>query len=249
MHYVRLGRSGLKVPRVRMGTLTFGREADEETCFQLLDRFLELGGNFIDTSDIYGMGASEEIIGNWLKKRGTRDKIVLATKVYQTTGPGPNDYGLSRLHIQQAVEASLRRLQTEVIDLYQIHWWDPNTPIEETMEALNDLVRNGTVRYLGCSNVAAWQLSKSLHVAERHNWSRFVSIQPCYNALNRSIENEVLPLCRDEGIGVIPYHIMAGGMLTGKYRREQPMPKGARFGVFRIYQKLYDDSGLDIVEP
>ena len=184
-----------------LGTMTFGREADETMSFKLMDRYVELGGNFLDTADAYTTGVSEEIVGRWLKARGARNRIVLATKVYGTMGPGPNDGGLSRLHIQQAIEASMKRLQTDVIDLYQIHRWDANAPLEETLEALNDLVRQGKVRYIGCSNLAAWQLSRFLHTADIHLWSRFVSLQPIYNALNRSIESELLPLCEAEGLG------------------------------------------------
>jgi len=229
--------------------MTFGREADEPTSFQLMDRFVDLGGNFIDTADIYSAGASEEIVGRWLKKRGMRDKIILATKVYGVTGPGPNDGGLSRLHIQQAVEASLKRLQTDVIDLYQIHRWDPSTPIEETLETLNDLVRQGKVRYLGCSNLAAWQLCKFLQASKENHWSKFISIQPIYNALNRSIESELLPLCAREGLGVITYNPLAGGMLTGKYKRGGAMPSGARLEAFKnYYQRYYTEEALDLVE-
>jgi len=249
MEYVRLGRSGLKVARVCLGTMTFGREADETMSFKLMDRYVEMGGNFFDTADAYTTGVSEEIIGRWLKARGVRPKIVLATKVYGTMGPGPNDGGLSRLHIQQAVEASMKRLQTDVIDLYQIHRWDPQTPVEETLEALNDLVRRGQVRYIGCSNLAAWQMCKSLQASDSHLWSRFVSVQPIYNALNRSIESEILPLCADEGLGVITYNPLGGGMLTGKYKRGEPMPTGARLEAFQIYyQRYYTDEAFNIVE-
>ena len=249
MDYTRLGQSGLKVARVCLGTMTFGREADEGMSFKLMDRYVELGGNFIDTADAYSTGASEEIVGRWLKQRGARDNIVLATKVFGVMGPGPNDGGLSRLHIQRAVEASLKRLQTEVIDLYQIHRWDPNVPIEETLEALNDLVRQGKVRYLGCSNLAARQLARYLHLAERRYWSRFVSIQPIYNALNRGIELELLPLCAEEGLGVITYNPLAGGMLTGKYKRGEAMPTGARLEAFRMYyERYFTEDALGIVE-
>jgi len=229
--------------------MTFGREADEGMSFKLMDRYVELGGNFIDTADAYSTGASEEIVGRWLKQRGARDHVVLATKVFGVMGPGPNDGGLSRLHIQRAVEASLKRLQTEVIDLYQIHRWDPNVPIEETLEALNDLVRQGKVRYLGCSNLAARQLARYLHLAERRYWSRFVSIQPIYNALNRGIELELLPLCAEEGLGVITYNPLAGGMLTGKYKRGEAMPTGARLEAFRMYyERYFTEDALGIVE-
>ena len=180
MDYVNLGRSGIMVSRACLGTMTFGREADEAAAFQILDRFVELGGNLVDTADVYTTGASEEVVGRWLHKRGVRDQIVLATKVYGVTGPGPNDGGLSRVHIQRAVEASLRRLHTDVIDLYQIHRWDPRVPLEETAEALSDLVRQGKVRYLGCSNLAAWQILRYLHAADTHGWTRFACVQPVY---------------------------------------------------------------------
>jgi len=249
MDYVRLGRAGLKVSRVCLGTMTFGREADEETSFRILDRFVELGGTFIDTADAYTSGASEEIIGRWLQKRKARSQVVLATKVHGTMGPGPNDGGLSRLHVQQAVDASLTRLQTDVIDLYQIHRWDPQVPVEETVAVLDDLVRAGKVRYIGCSNLAAWQLAKFLHAAERAGRTRLVSLQPVYNALNRGIEHEILPLCADEGLGVVTYNPLAGGMLTGKYRRGEALPTGARLGAFSAYyDRYYTDMAFDVVE-
>jgi aryl-alcohol dehydrogenase-like predicted oxidoreductase len=249
MEHVRLGRSGLKVARVCLGTMTFGREADEQASFQLMDRYVELGGNFFDTADMYSAGVSEEVVGRWLKQRGVRQKIVLATKVYNTMGPGPNDGGLSRLHIQQGVQASLKRLQTDVIDLYQIHRWDPDAPLEETIEALNDLVRQGYVRYIGCSNLAAWHLAKALHISRENRWSRFISIQPVYSALNRGIESELLPLCADEGLGVITYNPLAGGMLTGKYKRGEPMPSGARLEAFQIYyERYFTDQATRLVE-
>ncbi len=249
MDYVRLGRAGLKVSRICLGTMTFGREADEETSFKIMDRYVELGGNFFDTADVYSAGKSEEVVGRWLKQHSARDNIVLATKVYGAMGKGPNDQGLSRLHILQAVEASLKRLQTDIIDLYQIHRWDPEVPVEETLEALNDLVRQGKVRYIGCSNLTAWQLSKYSRIADQHFWSRFVSIQPVYSALNRSIEREILPLCQEEGLGVITYNPLAGGMLTGKYRRGEKMLAGARLEAFPTYHHRYfTDEALGIVE-
>lgn len=249
MEYVRLGGSGLKVSRICLGTMTFGREADEEMSFKLMDKYVELGGNFLDTADGYSSGGSEEIVGRWLKQRGTRSRIILATKVYAITGPGPNDGGLSRLHIQRAIEASLRRLQTDVIDIYQIHRWDPDTPVSETLEALSDLVRQGKVRYIGCSNLASWHLCRFLHTAERERWSRFTSIQPIYNAINRGIEAEILPLCDAEGLGVITYNPLAGGMLTGKYAREAAMPTGARLEAFQsYYDRYFTDEALSIVE-
>ena len=249
MEYVRLGNAGVQVSRVCLGTMTFGREADEHTSFQLLDCFVDRGGNLIDTADAYSLGGSEEVRGRWLQQRGRRDRVLVATKVHGVTGPGPNDGGLSRLHIQHAVEASLRRLQTDVIDLYQIHRWDVRTPIAETLEALTDLVRQGKVRYVGCSNVAAWQLGRALAVSKENHWARFVSVQPIYNALNRSIENELLPACAAHGLGVITYNPLAGGMLTGKYGRGEQMPTGARLEAFETYyRRYYTDQALDIVE-
>lgn len=249
MQYTRLGRAGVKVARICLGTMTFGREADEATSCQLMDRYVELGGNFFDTADMYAVGVAEEIVGRWLRQRALRDKIVLATKVWATTGPGPNDGGLSRLHILQGVQASLKRLQTDVIDLYYVHRWDPDVPVAETMGTLNDLVRRGLVRYIGCSNMAAWQLARCQRVAEREHWARFVCIQSAYNALNRSIESEILPLCAEDGLGVVAYNPLAGGMLTGKYRRGEAMPAGARLTAFQgYYDRYYTAEATSIVE-
>ena len=247
--YRRLGESGLKVSQICLGTMTFGREADENASYDIMDYFVEQGGNFLDTADGYSKGGAEEVIGRWLKARGNRQSVILATKVYNPMGSGPNDNGLSRLHIQQGVEASLKRLQTDVIDLYQIHRWDPEAPLDETLEALNDLVRQGKVRYLGCSNLAAWQLCQYLFASERHLWSRFISLQPVYNVLQRGIENELLPLCHHAGLGVIAYNPLAGGMLTGKYKRGEPLPAGARLQLFEnYYQRYFTPDALDIVE-
>jgi aryl-alcohol dehydrogenase-like predicted oxidoreductase len=249
MESVRLGRSGLKVSRICLGTMTFGREADEQTSFQIMDRYMELGGSFLDTADQYSFGISEEVVGRWIKARGVRNQVILATKVYQQMSPGPNDGFLSRYHILQACDASLRRLQTDVIDLYQIHRWDPETPPEETLEALNDLVRQGKVRYIGCSNLKAWHLAQYMSLSERQHWSRMVCMQPIYSALNRSIESEILPYCAEEGLGVIVYNPLAGGMLTGKYRRGQPLPQGARLqSSTQYYDRYYTEQALDIVE-
>ncbi len=249
MDYVRFGRSGLKVSRICLGTMTFGREANEEMSFKLMDRYVELGGNFIDTADLYAGGASEEIVGRWLKQRQMRGRIILSTKVFSTTGPGPNDGGLSRYHIQHAIEASLKRLQTDVVDLYLIHRWDANSPLEETLETLNDVVRQGKARYIGCSNLAAWQLCKYLQASKEHLWSRFIGLQPIYNAINRGIESELLPLCAEEGLGVMTYNPLAGGLLTGKYKRGEAMPTGARLEAFRMYyNRYYTEQALDVVE-
>jgi len=230
MDYVRLGRAGLKVSRVCLGTMTFGREADEETSFKILDRFVELGGTFIDTADAYTSGASEEIIGRWLQKRQARSQVVLATKVHGTMGPGPNDGGLSRLHVQQAVDASLTRLQTDVIDLYQIHRWDPQVPVEETVAVLDDLVRAGKVRYIGASNYSPSQLMRALMLSEMRGWARFDCLQPEYSLLVRSPEWELLPLCREQGVGFIAWSPLGGGWLSGKYRRDAAPPADSRVG-------------------
>jgi aryl-alcohol dehydrogenase-like predicted oxidoreductase len=249
MEYARMGKSGLKVSRVCLGTMTFGAGADEATSFKLMDRFMELGGTFLDTADQYTTGVSEQIVGRWIAERGVRDQVVLATKVFSPMGDGPNERGLSRIHIQRGVEDSLRRLQVDVIDLYQIHRWDFESEPEETMEALNDLVRQGKVRYVGCSNLKAWHLFKYLTLSRDNGWSRFISLQPPYSALNRAIENEVLPLCAEEGLGVMVYNPLAGGFLTGKYARGQAPPSGTRMGDMSVYQGRYmTESAMDIVD-
>jgi aryl-alcohol dehydrogenase-like predicted oxidoreductase len=229
--------------------MTFGAGADEATSFALMDRFMELGGTFLDTADQYTTGLSEEIVGRWIKERGVRDQVVLATKVYSPMSDAPNDHGLSRIHIQRGVEASLRRLQTDVIDLYQIHRWCFESEPQETLEALNDLVRQGKVRYIGCSNLKAWHLAKYLNLAKEQGWSPFISIQPIYSALNRSIENEVLELCAEEGLGVIVYNPLAGGVLTGKYARGATPAPGTRLGDMAVYQGRYlTETALDLVD-
>ncbi|HLS90334.1 MAG TPA: aldo/keto reductase, partial [Limnochordia bacterium] len=224
MKYRQLGRSGLWVSVVGLGTNQFGGKVDEKGVAEIIDAALDLGVNFIDTADVYTGGKSEETIGKAIAKR--RDQVVLATKVGSRTGDGPNDVGTSRRHIIAGVEASLRRLGTEYIDLYQIHRFDPHTPFEETMRALDDLVRSGKVRYIGASNYAAWQLCRANDVAEMRGWTPFISIQPHYHMLERSIEKELVPYCEAFGVGIIPYFPLAGGFLTGKYRRGQAPPPG-----------------------
>lgn len=225
MEYRYLGKSGLKVSELCLGAMTFGREASEEESRRMLDLFEEAGGNFIDTANVYSQGVSEEIVGRWLETRG-RDRFVVATKVRFAMGDGPNDVGLSRKHILREVEASLRRLRTDYIDLYQVHCWDPGTPLEETLLALDDVVRRGWVRYLGVSNYSGWQLQKAIDAARANGWGRFISLQPLYNLLDRSTEWELIPVCLQEGLGVIPWSPLRGGWLTGKYRRGAtgPMP-------------------------
>jgi aryl-alcohol dehydrogenase-like predicted oxidoreductase len=250
MEQVNLGRCGMRVSRICLGAMTFGREADEQASFRIMDTFVEAGGTFIDTANAYSRGGSEQVVGRWLKARGNRDAIVVATKVYGEMGSGPNERGLARINIQRAVEASLKRLAIDTIDLYQIHRWDPTVPAEETLETLDDLVRQGKVRYAGCSNLAAWQIAKYLRIAEQRLLTRFVSLQPIFNALNRSAENELLPLCHDEGIGVICYNPLAGGVLTGKYRRGETLPdQGNRLAENAGYRRRYHhDETFDIVE-
>jgi len=227
MQYRRLGNSGLKVSVVGLGCNNFGRAvSDPQQSARVVHRAMDLGVNFIDTADVYGQGLSEEHLGVALA--GRRDAAILATKVGMTMGKDPNDRGSSRFHIMAGVEASLRRLQMDYIDLYQIHRWDAETPVEETMSALDDLVRQGKVRYIGCSNYTAWQLVWSQWVSDRRGWTPFVSVQPEYSLLYRGLEPELLPACQTFGIGVIPFFPLAGGMLTGKYREGEPAPAGTR---------------------
>lgn len=218
MEYRFLGNSGLKVSELCLGTMTFGNEAGERESHRLLDRFVEAGGDFIDTADVYGGGVSEEILGRWLATR-RRDDLVIATKLFWATGSGPNDVGAGRKHILSAVEASLRRLGTDYLDLYQLHAFDETTPVEETLSTLDGLVRQGKVRHLGASNYASWQLQKSVDAARHHGWEPFVALQPLYNLVDRDIELELVPVCRNEGIGMIPWSPLRGGWFTGKYRR------------------------------
>ncbi len=228
MHYRKLGRSGLKVSELCLGTMQWGWSADTDDAFAVMDAFVEAGGNFIDTADVYSKwaegnsgGVSEEIIGRWLKCHGKRHEIVLATKVRGAMWPGPNGEGLSRSHIIQACEDSLRRLQTDYIDLYQTHWYDAETPIEETMAALDTLVQQGKVRYVGCSNYPAWRLMQALWASDAGSLARYDSLQPHYNLVNRAeYERELAEVCATYGVGVIPYSPLAGGFLTGKYRRD-----------------------------
>jgi aryl-alcohol dehydrogenase-like predicted oxidoreductase len=223
-----LGRTGIQVSELCLGAMTFGREADETTSGAMLDRFLDAGGNFVDTADVYSDGVSEEITGRALGAK--RADVVLATKVRFPTGPGPNDVGLSRRHIRLGVEASLRRLGTDWIDLYQVHCWDERTSLEESISTLNDLVHEGKVRYVGASNFAAWQLAKSIGISALHGWEAFASLQPEYSLITRDIERELLPLCRTEQLAVLPWSPLGGGILTGKYRPGEDLPAGTRGG-------------------
>ena len=238
MDHRRFGRTGLRVSRLGLGCggfggvgsepSLFGRGEDEAAAFAIMDRALELGITYFDTADSYGGGRSEEMIGRWLRARGTRDAVVLSTKVFNRMGPGPNDAGLSRRHVLRAVEDSLRRLQTDWLDLYVTHEVDPETPLDETLRALDDLVHQGKVRYAGASNVEAWRLTKSLWVSDRLGLVRFDGVQNEYNLLHRGIEAEVLPLAADQGLAVTPFSPLAGGLLTGKYAPGRDHPAGSR---------------------
>lgn len=246
-----MGRTGLKVSEVCLGCMTFGGQADERTAFAIMDVAQAGGINFFDTANVYEKGRSEELVGKWLQ--GRRDRIVLATKVSGAIGDAPNDRGLSRAHILRAVEASLRRLQTDYIDLYQAHHPDPQAPLDETLRAFDDLVRQGKVRYIGCSNYPAWQICKALWISDAERLARFDCVQPRYNILYRDTERELLPLCADQGIGVIVYNPLAGGMLTGKYSREKPPAADSRMGLREMYRQRYwherNFAALDRLRP
>ncbi len=255
----RLGRTGLQVSEVCLGTMTFGNQCDETTSFAIMDRAWDGGVYFFDTADVYPLGSStdtrgrtEEIVGKWLKERNRRDDIVLATKCRMNMGEKPNQGGLSRKYIMSAIDASLHRLGVDYVDLYQVHAPDPATPIEETMDALNEVVRSGKARYLGCSNYQAYQMSKALWVSDKKGLARFESDQPRYNILYREIENEIVPLAKEEGLGLIVYNPLAGGFLTGRYQPGQPPQEGTRFTVNnagKMYQGRYwKDAQFEAVE-
>lgn len=250
----RLGRTGLKVTEVCLGTMTFGYQSDEHASFKIMDEAAANGVTFIDTADVYPVpvsletvGRTEEIVGRWLS--GKREQFVLATKCRMQMGSGANDGGLSRKHILSAIEASLRRLGTDYIDLYQVHAPDPETPIDETLSALDRIVESGKARYIGCSNFQAWQLAKALWTSDRLGLARFDSVQPRYNLLFREIEHDLFPLCGDQGVGVIVYNPLAGGLLTGKHRRDAPPAENTRFAVAGYYKARYwNEACFDAVE-
>jgi aryl-alcohol dehydrogenase-like predicted oxidoreductase len=231
MEYRTLGTSGTVVSAQCLGTMTFGTEADEATSGAILEAFVEAGGNFVDTADVYSDGASEAIIGRWLAAHPTEAaQVVLATKGRFARGGGPNDLGLSRRHLQDALDASLTRLGTDRIDLYQMHAWDGLTPIEETLRFLDDAVRAGKICYYGFSNYLGWQVTKAVETARRHGWTRPVTLQPHYNLLVRGIEHEIVPACLDAGMGLLPWSPLAGGWLTGKYQRDVTPEGASRLG-------------------
>jgi aryl-alcohol dehydrogenase-like predicted oxidoreductase len=261
MQYRKLGRTGLKVSELCLGTMTFLWTTDEKTSFDILSAFHDAGGNFMDSADVYSRwvpgnpgGTAETVIGKWLKANDIpRDQVIVATKGRSAMSDAPNDQGASRVHLMKALEDSLRRMQTDYVDLYQIHWPDHDTPHEETLRALDDMVSVGKVRYIGASNYLAWWLMKALWVSDMRNLVRFESLQPHYNLMHRAeFERELMPLCKDQGIGVIPYSPLAGGFLTGKYRKGQPIPAGSRGeGNERIRQYTESEKGqkaLDTLE-
>jgi aryl-alcohol dehydrogenase-like predicted oxidoreductase len=246
MEYRQLGNSGVRVSVIGLGTNQFGGVVDQAGVNAIIAGALDLGINFIDTADIYTGGRSEETLGVALK--GRWHQVVLATKVRSKLGDGPNDQGASRYHIMAGVEASLRRLQSDYIDLYQIHSWDATTPLEETLRALDDLVRAGKVRYVGASNFAAWQLARANLLAELRGWTPFVSIQPHYHMLERAIEQELIPYCNAHQVGILPYFPLAGGFLTGKYRRGAGAPAGTRGERSPYVQGYMTDANYTRVE-
>lgn len=223
MEYRYLGRTGLKVSELCLGAMTFGRESTETESYQMLDYFKAVGGNFIDTADVYSKGLSETILGRWLKQHN-REDFVIATKVRFNMGDSPNDTGLSRKHILAGIDASLKRLGTDYVDLYQIHSWDPGAPLEETLQTLDGLAKSGKVRYIGASNVAAWQLQKAIDISRHNGWEPFSCLQPLYNLLDRELEWGLVPVCLNEGVGIIPWSPLRGGWLSGKYQRGMDAP-------------------------
>ncbi|MFJ9373516.1 aldo/keto reductase [Streptomyces sp. NPDC101455] len=251
MQYVKLGSTGLDVSRISLGCMTYGLPdrgthewtLDEEASRPLIRQALEAGINFLDTANVYSDGTSEEITGRALRDFARRDEVVLATKVHGRTRPGPNGAGLSRKAIMSEIDHSLERLGTDYVDLYQIHRADPHTPVEETMEALHDLVKAGKVRYIGASSMYAWQFAKHQHVAERHGWTKFVSMQNHYNLLYREEEREMLPLCADQGVGVLPWSPLARGRLTRDWGTTTERSSTDDFG-----NRLYQDGDRAIVE-
>lgn len=246
MQYRQLGNSGVRVSVIGLGTNRFGTKVEQNDVNSIIDASQEYGINFIDTADVYTGGESEKSLGIALK--GRWDKFVLATKVYFKTGDETNDIGASRYHIMNGVEASLKRLQSDHIDLYQIHRWDKNTPIEETMRTLDDLVSSGKVRYIGASAFAAWQLAKANLLAQFNSWTPFVSVQSHYHIFERDVEREVIPFCQEHNVGFIPFFPLAGGFLTGKYKRGEAAPAGSRGESSEYVQKYMTDANYDVVE-
>jgi 1-deoxyxylulose-5-phosphate synthase len=247
MHYRNLGRSGLKIAPLALGTMNFGNPTDRDEARRILLAALDAGINLIDTANSYNNGDSERIVGEILAESGRRHAAIVATKVHFPTGPGPNDRGNSRRHILQACDDSLRRLKTDYIDLYQIHRPDPDTPLEETLHALNDLVRAGKVRYIGCSTHPAWRVTEAVMISDRRGWARYISEQPPYNLLDRRIENELLPMAQAHGLGIIPWAPLAQGVLAGRYRdAQQPDPDSRAALRGGIYAERVTQRGVEV---
>lgn len=257
MEYRKLGRTGLKVSALCLGTMTMGWTSSKEDSFAVLDAFVEAGGSFVDTADVYSFwaegnpgGVAETWIGEWLTQRDIpRHQLVLATKVRGRMWDGPNGEGLSRSHIMKAVEDSLRRLNTDYIDLYQTHWPDEETPLDETLRTLDDLVHQGKARYLGTSNHPAWLLTKTLWVSDKLGLARYDCLQPHYNMVHRTeFERELMALCQDQGLGVIPYSPLEGGFLSGKYRKGKPSPEKSRGAASRNVQRYMTDRNFALID-
>lgn len=246
MQYVKLGRSGVKVSRLCLGTMMFGGPTDEAESIRIIHAALVRGVNFLDTANMYHLGGSETVVGKAIRDR--RTEVVLATKGRQKMGPGPNDTGASRVHLLRELDQSLRRLQTDYVDIYYVHAPDADTPADETLRALDDMVRSGRVHYLGCSNYRAWQMCEAIGAIERQGLERFACAQPLYNLVNRDAEVEIIPLCKSQGMGVVTYSPLARGVLTGKYRPGQPPPSGSRAARKdpRMLQAEWRDSSLEV---
>lgn len=255
----RLGKFGLEVPALCLGTMTFGYQVDEKMSQSILDKASDLGLTFLDTADAYPLGGTREtvgdteaIIGRWMKQRNNRERLLIATKCFAPTRRGPNNWGLSRAHIMESIDNSLKRLNTEYVDIYQSHGFDPFTPIEETLRAFEDIQKAGKVRYVGCSNYPAWRLGEALAAADRLGACGYVSVQPRYNILYRDIETELLPLCRSQGLGVLVYNPLAGGFLSGKYKPGQGLEEGTRFtlgtAADRYQVRYWQDAQFSAVE-
>jgi aryl-alcohol dehydrogenase (NADP+) len=254
MEYVRLGSTGLKVSRLCLGAMTYGDPnwrpwvLPEDASRPFIKRALDLGINFFDTADMYSIGRSEEVLGRALRDFAERDNVIIATKVFNPMSDDPNDRGLSRKHIMASIDRSLTRLKTDYVDLYQTHRWDPETPIEETLQALHDVVKSGKARYIGASSMASWQFAKSLYLADRHGWTRFASMQNHYNLVYREEEREMLPLCREEGIGVIPWSPLARGFLGGTRKRGDRTATARERTDHFAHDMYYTDADYDVAD-
>jgi len=247
MNYRNLGKSGLKVSQICLGTNNFGGQVSEETSIKIINKTLDCGINIIDTANTYTSGRSEEIIGKAIK--GRRDEVIIATKVGSKIGQEPNQGGLSRKHILWQIRNSLKSLESDFIDIYYLHRFDPETPLEETLRTFNDLVREGKVRYIACSNFAAWQIAKANEICEAYDLEKFIAVQPPYNLLQRDVERDLLPYCQQEGLGVLTYTPLMGGFLTGKYSKDVSPPKGSRYEYNpRFWERVNKESNFTVLQ-